>query len=233
MLELKQVVAGYGKLMVLDRIELFIKAGTVTGLIGANGAGKTTTLSAVAGILPIASGEIRFLGERIDGLTPDRVCRKGISLGPQTRELFPQMTVYENLEIAGLASDGKANVRKRVDKVLEGFPRLVERLSYRASSLSGGEQQMLVIARALMAEPKLLLLDEPTTGLAPLVIDYLHQIISDLARAGQTILLVEQNIRLVMSVAQTVHVMRKGAIVYSGGVDDLSASGKLAEYYLQ
>ena len=233
MLELKQVVTGYGKLTVIDRLDLSVRAGTVTGLIGANGAGKTTTVSAVAGILPLSGGEIRFLGERIDGMTPDRVCKRGVSLVPQSRELFPQMTVYEVLEIAGIAIHGSANVRARVDKVLEGFPRLVERIRHKASSLSGGEQQMLIIARALMAEPKLLLLDEPTTGLAPIVIDYLHQIIAGLARAGQTILLVEQNIRLVMSLAQSVHVMRKGQLVFSGTTGDLTASGKLSDYYLQ
>lgn len=233
MLELKQVVTGYGKLTVIDRLDLSVEAGTVTGLIGANGAGKTTTVSAVAGVLPVSSGEIRFLGERIDGLTPDRVCKRGVSLVPQSRELFPQMTVYEVLEIAGIAIHGSSNVRARVQKVLEGFPRLVERIRHKASSLSGGEQQMLIIARALMAEPKLLLLDEPTTGLAPIVIDYLHQIIAGLARAGQTILLVEQNIRLVMSLAQAVHVMRKGQIVFSGTAAELTASGKLSDYYLQ
>jgi branched-chain amino acid transport system ATP-binding protein len=233
MLELKQVVTGYGKLTVIDRLDLSVAAGTVTGLIGANGAGKTTTVSAVAGILPLSGGEIRFLGERIDGLTPDRVCKRGVSLVPQSRELFPQMTVYEVLEIAGIAVHGSANVRARVEKVLEGFPRLVERIRHKASSLSGGEQQMLIIARALMAEPKLLLLDEPTTGLAPIVIDYLHQIIAGLARAGQTILLVEQNIRLVMSLAQSVHVMRKGQLVFSGTTGQLTASGKLSDYYLQ
>lgn len=233
MLELKQVVTGYGKLTVVDGLDLSIEAGTVTGLIGANGAGKTTTLSAVAGLLPITGGEIRFLGERIDGLSPDQVCARGVSLGPQSRELFPQMTVYENLEIAAIAIHGSVNVRARVDRVLEGFPRLIERSRHRASSLSGGEQQMLVIARALMAEPRLLLLDEPTTGLAPLVIDYLEDIIARLARAGQTILLVEQNIRLVLSLARTVHVMRKGQVIYSGSVGELVASGKLPDYYLQ
>ena len=233
MLEVKQLVTGYGRLVVIDGLSLSVPAGTVTGLIGANGAGKTTTLGAIAGLLPVTGGEVRFLGQRIDGLTPDRVCARGISLVPQSRELFPQMSVYENLEIAGIAIHGAANVRARVDKVIAGFPRLVERLRQKASSLSGGEQQMLVIARALMADPKLLLLDEPTTGLAPKVIDDLHDIIAGLARDGQTILLVEQNIRLVMNLARTVHVLRKGQIVYSGSAGELSAGGKLSEYYLQ
>lgn len=233
MLEVKHVSTGYGKLTVVDQLSLSISAGSVTGLIGANGAGKTTTVSAIAGVLPVFSGEILFLGQRIDGLPANQVCRRGISLVPQSRELFPQMSVYENLEIAGIAMHGASRVRTRVEKILEGFPRLVERLGNKASSLSGGEQQMLVIARALMAEPKLLLLDEPTTGLAPLVIEYLHQIISGLVRGGQTILLVEQNIRLVMALAQSVNVMRKGQIVFSGSTSELTASGKLSEYYLQ
>jgi branched-chain amino acid transport system ATP-binding protein len=233
MLEVKHMSAGYGRLAVVNRVSLSIRAGSVVGLIGANGAGKTTTVNAIAGVLPIFGGEIRFLEQRVDGLRPDQVCKRGISLVPQSRELFPLMTVYENLEIAGIAKHGNAGVRGRVEKVIEGFPRLAERLRQRASSLSGGEQQMLVIARALMAEPKLLLLDEPTTGLAPLVIDDLHQIISGLVRGGQTILLVEQNTRLVMDLAQFVHVMRKGEIVYSGAASELSAGGRLAEFYLQ
>jgi branched-chain amino acid transport system ATP-binding protein len=231
MLELKQVVTGYGKLAIIDRLDLSVQAGSVTGLIGANGAGKTTTVSAIAGVLPVTNGEIRFLGERIDRLTPDRICARGISLVPQSRELFPNMTVYENLEIAGIAVD-RGPLAPRIDNVVKRFPRLAERGAQRASSLSGGEQQMLVIARALMAEPRLLLLDEPTTGLAPLVIEELHRIIAGLASAGQTILLVEQNIRLVMSLADRVYVMRKGQIVYQGLASELAASGKLSAYYL-
>lgn len=233
MLEVAHIRTGYGKLSVLNDVSFSIPMGGVVGLIGANGAGKTTTVNAIAGVLPVWKGEIRFLDKRLDGLRPDQVCKRGISLVPQSRELFPLMTVYENLEIACIAKHGNSGVREKVDEVLDGFPRLKERIKNRASSLSGGEQQMLVIARALMADPKLLLLDEPTTGLAPVVIGYLQDILSRLVQAGQTILLVEQNTRLVMALAQTVNVMRKGAIVFSGSSRELEKSEQLARYYLQ
>lgn len=232
MLEVENITAGYGRLAVLDNVSLSIPAQTVVGLIGANGAGKTTTVKAIAGVLPITKGEVRFQGQRLNGLRPDQVCKRGISLVPQSRELFPLMTVYENLEVAGLAKHGAAQVRDKIEGVLEGFPKLKARLRQRASSLSGGEQQMLVIARALMAEPQLLLLDEPTSGLAPRVIDDLQEIISTLVHRGQTILLIEQNTRLVMALAQFVNVIRKGAIVYSGPPDAIRESADLAEFYL-
>ena len=233
MLEVDKLTTGYGRLGVLNEVSLTIPERSVVGLIGANGAGKTTTVNAIAGVLPAWKGAIRFLGQPVTGLRPDQICQRGISLVPQSRELFPLMTAYENLEVAGIAKHGNRGVRGRIDRVLENFPKLRLRLRSRASSLSGGEQQMLVIARALMAEPRLLLLDEPTTGLAPLVIDGLQEIITRLVQGGQTILLIEQNTRLVMALAQVVNVMRKGAIVYSGTPQELGASNQLAGFYLQ
>jgi branched-chain amino acid transport system ATP-binding protein len=232
-LDVKNLSVGYGLMAVVNDLTLSVEAQTVVGLIGANGAGKTTTVNAIAGVLPIVKGQVRFEGQRVDRLRPDEICKRGISLVPQSRELFPLMTVYENLEIAGIAKHGTARVRDRVDKVLEHFPKLQDRMRQRASSLSGGEQQMLVIARALMAEPKLLLLDEPTTGLAPLIIDYLHDVIAKLVRSGQTILLVEQNTALVMALAHKINVMRKGSIVFSGTREELNSGNRLAEFYLR
>jgi len=232
-LEVAKIRAGYGRLPVLNDVSLSIPEKTVVGLIGANGAGKSTTVNAIAGVLPISKGEIRFQNQRLDGLRPDQVCKRGISLVPQSRELFPLMSAYENLEIAGITRHGKSQVKDKIEAVLEGFPKLTARLRQRASSLSGGEQQMLAIARALMAEPRLLLLDEPTTGLAPRVIDDLQEIVSNLVQRGQTILLIEQNTRLVMALAHFINVIRKGEIVYSGPASELSGNDELAKFYLQ
>lgn len=233
MLKVENVTAGYGRLTVLNDVNLSVPSNTVVGLIGANGAGKSTTVNAIAGALAISKGEITLSGERVDGLRSDQVCKRGMSLVPQSRELFPLMSVYENLEIAGIAVHGNAGIRGRVEAVLEDYPKIASRLRQRASSLSGGEQQMLVIARALMAEPRMLLLDEPTTGLAPRVVGELKDIVLSLVERGQTILLVEQNTRLVMDLAQTVNVIRKGEIVHSGPASDMNSSEELAKFYLQ
>jgi branched-chain amino acid transport system ATP-binding protein len=233
MLEIAKITAGYGRLMVLHEVSLSIPRRTVVALVGANGAGKSTTVKAVAGLLAITKGEIKFLDQRISGLRPDQICKRGISLVPQSRELFPLMSVYENLEVAGLARLGRANVKKKIEAVIEIFPKLTERLRQRALSLSGGEQQMLAIARALMAEPQVLLLDEPTTGLAPRIVDDLEEIVLRLVQGGQTILLIEQNTRLVMALAQFVNVIRKGKIVHSGRVSELGGADEIAKFYLR
>lgn len=232
MLSVKSLVAGYGKLDVLHRVGLDIPAGRVVGLLGANGAGKTTLVNTIAGLNAVREGSVDFDGQPIANLRPHAIVRRGLTLVPQGREIFGGMTVRENLDVAALqlSSAERANL---LDRQLETFPRLRERLEQRALTLSGGEQQMLAIARALMVQPKLLLLDEPTMGLAPRVIQDLAQIIRTLNAQGQTILLVEQNLGLVLSTTERVYILRNGRNVFEGSTRDLETDTKVLQLYLQ
>lgn len=232
MLEIKNVETGYGRLKVLHDFSLSVKEGSVVGLLGANGAGKSTTMKAVLGLLPVSSGYISFLGQRIDNASCEEIVRRGVTLVPQGRELFPNMTVRENLEIAGLTYGTPAETKRLCDEQFETFPHLRARATQRAQSLSGGEQQMLAVARALMLNPKLILMDEPTTGLAPKIVTELGEIIQKLAKSGRTILLVEQNLGLVSSVAEYVYVMRNGRNVFEGASEALKNEKDFHQYYL-
>ena len=221
LLNLKDVRVHYGKAEAIKGVTIEVEEGTVVGNIGANGAGKSTILKAVSGLAPITSGEIWFMGTRIDRMAPHNIVRLGIVHVPEARRLFPYMSVIANLQIGAYLRKDKTNVNKDLDQIFERFPRLGERRHQEASTMSGGEQQMLAIARGLMAKPKLLLLDEPSLGLAPLIVKELATIIRDINNSGIAVLLVEQNAGLVMEVADKGYVLEVGKIVLQGNMKEI------------
>jgi len=232
MLSLSGLEAGYGRLRVLRGISLTVPKGRIVALLGGNGAGKTTTLRAISGLVPVRAGEVRLGDILIHGLPSHRIFAAGIALVPQGRELFPEMTVAENLELGALAARTRPDMPALRQEIYDRFPRLRERARQRAASLSGGEQQMLAMGRALMSRPDVLLLDEPTTGLAPLIVRELARTILELNRAGQTILLVEQNVKMALAVAEEAYVIRQGEIVLHAPAAELRASEELSRAYL-
>jgi len=218
-LNIKNVSLNYGKAMELGGVSLEIDEGTVVTMIGANGAGKSTILKALSGLVRINSGEIWFSGKRIDGLSPTNIVKMGIVHVPEGRRLFPSLSVMSNLELgASLRKDG-AGIKNDLDEIFKHFPRLQERRNQSAGTLSGGEQQMVAIARGLMAKPKLLLLDEPSLGLSPIMVDELVPIIKNINQTGVTVLLVEQNIGLALRVATKGYALQVGKVVLQGDID--------------
>ncbi|MDE0121915.1 MAG: ABC transporter ATP-binding protein [bacterium] len=232
MLEINALNVAYGRVQVLFDVSISVPEGELVTVIGANGAGKTTLLLTVSGVLRPQSGEISFEGERIDSLRPHEIVGMGLGHVPQGKELFPAMTVLENLEMGAHMVNEEDEYRRRLERAFEFFPRLSERARQRAGTLSGGEQQMLAIARALMAEPRLLLLDEPSAGLAPIIVDHLAEIILDLNRQGLTVLLVEQNAFLALEIARRAYVMESGLVVESGETQDVLESDLVRRAYL-
>ncbi len=234
MLKVNELDAYYGNLQILRKVSLEVNDGELVTLIGANGAGKSTFLMAVSGMIKQTFGTIEFTGRRIDKLLPHIIVRLGIVQVPQGRLLFPQMTVLENLEIGTRqATDIKSkSLEQRLEEVFSLFKVLGERRKQRAGTLSGGEQQMLAIARGLMGSPKLLMLDEPSFGLAPIIILALGRVISDLNARGLSILLVEQNAHLALELASRGYVLQSGAIVASGKASDLARSDVVKRAYL-
>jgi branched-chain amino acid transport system ATP-binding protein len=218
LLRLDGVEAGYGDVVAVRGVSLEVRAGEIVALIGANGAGKTTTLRAISGLLPLRQGRVELDGRRISGLGPAAVVAAGVAHVPEGRQLFPTMTVQENLELGARTPDGRARRGETLARVFALFPRLSERRRQLAGTLSGGEQQMVAIGRALMARPRLLMLDEPSLGLAPVVVGSIFTNLAAINREGLTILLVEQNVRLALTVADHVAVLGKGAIVFAGGL---------------
>jgi branched-chain amino acid transport system ATP-binding protein len=211
-LALDGVDALYGDSHVLHSVTFSLEEGRVLALLGRNGAGKTTCMNAVIGFLPPRQGEIRLFGERIGRLSPEAIARKGVGLVPQGRRVFPTLTVKENLVVAFQ----KRNSKWHLERVFELFPRLKERTEQHAGSLSGGEQQMLAIARALMGNPRVLLMDEPSEGLAPLIVAEVGRIIARLKAEGQSILLVEQNVKLAFDLADDVAILNTGRVAFAG-----------------
>ena len=233
MLEIRKLEAGYGALRVLRGVSLAVPQGKVVALLGGNGAGKTTTMKTVVGVVRATGGEIKLDGERIDRLPSHAIFARGIALVPQGRELFPDMTVAENLELGALARGSTGGKRADLlEDVFDKFPRLRERTAQRAGSLSGGEQQMLATGRALMSRPTVLLLDEPTNGLAPLIVQELARTLKRLNEAGQTILLVEQNVRVALSIADYVYVIRTGEIVLESDARKIDDADEMFSAYL-
>jgi branched-chain amino acid transport system ATP-binding protein len=230
-LALEDVRAGYGRIEVLKGVSLGVPKGVVVTLLGANGAGKTTTLRAIMGLVSLTAGSIVLDDTPIGGLRPDRIVRRGISMVPEGRELFMEMTVEENLEM-GAFTRRDAGVREDFDTIFGLFPRLGERRRQLAGTLSGGEQQMLAIARALMARPRLLLLDEPSLGLAPTVVDEIFDRIEAIAREGMSILLVEQNARMALDIADYGYVLQTGQVALRGSARELAADATVQESYL-
>ncbi|HEV2357379.1 MAG TPA: ABC transporter ATP-binding protein [bacterium] len=216
MLTLTRVAAGYGDVPVLWDVTVEVRAGELVALVGANGAGKTTTLRTIAGLLRARRGEVRFDGRRIDRLAAHAVVGLGIALVPEGRQLFGSMTVEENLLTGSFLSRTRAARRTNLERVYDAFPVLRDRRGQDAGILSGGEQQMLAIGRALMSEPRLLMLDEPSLGLAPTVVDNVFEVIERVRRAGLTVLLVEQNVQRALDLADRAYVLENGRIVLDG-----------------
>ncbi len=234
MLKIKNLESGYGKLRVLKRISLHVSPGEIVTLIGANGAGKTTLLSTITGLVRAQAGEITLQGEAIEKEKPEKIVKRGCSLVPEGRQVFATMTVRENLLLGGYVQQkrGNRNLRGELEKIYDLFPVLEERQNQLAGTLSGGEQQMLAMGRALMAGPALIMLDEPSTGLAPLIVKNIFQIITRMRAAGNTVLLVEQNANAALKIADRGYVMETGKIILQGQADELLANKDVQRAYL-
>lgn len=232
MLELNNINVYYGAIHAIKGISLRVNEGEIVTLIGANGAGKSTTLRTISGLLKPKTGSIKFLDKDIAGMPAHKIVREGISQVPEGRRIFAEMTVMENLELGAFIREDKAEVEKDFKMVFGRFPRLEERKTQMAGTLSGGEQQMLAMGRALMSRPKLLLLDEPSMGLAPLLIREIFSIIVDINKAGTTVLLVEQNANMALSIANRAYVLETGRITISGDAKELAASEDIRKAYL-
>jgi branched-chain amino acid transport system ATP-binding protein len=231
-LTLTDVNVFYGAIHALRGVSLTVGRGEVVTLIGANGAGKSTTLRAITGLLTPRSGSIKFQGEEITGLPPHKLVGRGIAMAPEGRGIFANLTVLENLEIGAYLVKDKARIRQDMERGFTLFPRLKERMKQHAGTLSGGEQQMLAIARALMSRPSLLLLDEPSLGLAPLVCHTIFATIDEITAAGTTVLLVEQNANAALKHSQRAYVLETGAVAFSGTAADVAADPRVREAYL-
>jgi len=232
MLKLENLEVAYGNIKAIKGISLEVNQGEIVTLIGSNGAGKSTTLRAISGILKPKSGSITFNGERIDGVEGHDIVAKGICQSPEGRRIFPKMSVDENLDLGAFLRNDKEGIAADRDRVLELFPRLRERIDQKAGTMSGGEQQMLAVGRALMGSPKLLLLDEPSMGLAPVLVDMIFETIEKINKQGTTILLVEQNALAALNVADRAYVLESGSIKMSGKARDLISNDEVTKAYL-
>jgi branched-chain amino acid transport system ATP-binding protein len=231
-LEIDDVHVYYGAIHALKGVSLNVAEGEIVTLIGANGAGKSTTLRAINGLNRPRQGTIRFQGRDISGSAPHSIVKSGIAQSPEGRRLFPRMSVTENLEMGAFQRSDRQNFRADMDRVFELFPRLQERRTQRAGTLSGGEQQMCAIGRALMARPKLLLLDEPSMGLAPIFVERIFEIVVEINRQGTPVLLVEQNALMALDVAQRGYVMETGRIALQGPASELKTNEQVRRTYL-
>ncbi len=232
MLELTDLHTYYGNIRALRGLSLSVQAGEIVTLIGANGAGKTTTLRTILGTVQPRRGRVSFNGRRLDTLTTDRIVRLGIAQSPEGRRIFPRMSVLENLELGAFARSDREAIAPDLERVFALFPRLRERVGQKGGTLSGGEQQMLAIGRALMARPSLLLLDEPSMGLSPILVEAIFRIVQDINRQGTTILLVEQNARMALRVAHRGYVIQTGRIVVHDAAAELLRSDLVRKTYL-
>jgi branched-chain amino acid transport system ATP-binding protein len=232
MLEIKDLHTYYGNIHALKGISLHVEQGEVVTLIGSNGAGKTTTLRTIQGLLRPREGKILFEGDSLGSLSTQAIVRLGISQSPEGRLIFPRMTVRENLEMGAFSRNDSLGIKSDTERILNLFPRLRERIYQKGGTLSGGEQQMLAIGRAMMARPRLLLLDEPSMGLAPLLVTQIFSIIRDINAQGTTILLVEQNARMALTVANRGYVLQTGQIVLTGTRQDLQSNETVRKAYL-
>jgi branched-chain amino acid transport system ATP-binding protein len=231
-LELARVGAQYGKRNVLSDVSLLVRAGEVVALVGANAAGKTTTLRTIMGLKDASEGAIRLSGETITRLSTVERVRRGLTLAPEGRQVFPKFSVEENLLMGGFHRPDRNRLNGDIARVYEMFPQLAERRRQKAGSMSGGEQQMLAIGRALVSRPRCLLLDEPTLGLAPIVVDDIARIVRDLARSGIAILLAEQNAAMALAVADRAYVLESGRISLEGVAADLAQTEEVQKVYL-
>ncbi|MFJ7753208.1 ABC transporter ATP-binding protein [Peribacillus muralis] len=232
MLKIEDINVYYGNIQALKGVSLSINEGEIVTLIGANGAGKSTMLKTVSGLLKPKQGKILYEGQPIGGKAAQSIVKMGISHVPEGRRVFANMSVEENLQLGAYLRKDKAGIKQDMEKVYELFPRLLERLKQQSGTLSGGEQQMLAMGRALMAKPRLLLLDEPSMGLAPLLVKQIFHIIEEINKTGTTILLVEQNANLALSIADRAYVVETGRIVLSGKSEELTTSEEIKKAYL-
>ena len=232
MLEIKNLEVVYGNIKAIKGISLSVNEGEIVTLIGSNGAGKSTTLRAISGLLKPKSGSITFLDERIEGKEGHEIVAKGICQSPEGRRIFPRMSVSENLDLGAYLRKDRDGIAADRERVLELFPRLAERINQKAGTMSGGEQQMLAVGRALMGSPKLLLLDEPSMGLAPILVDMIFETIKKINEQGTTILLVEQNALAALNVAHRAYVLESGNIKLSGNAKDLISDPEVTKAYL-
>jgi branched-chain amino acid transport system ATP-binding protein len=231
-LSVKDITIHYGKAIAVDSVSLEVAEGAVVTIIGANGAGKSTILKALSGLIQLTSGEIWFLGRRIDGMAPFHIVSLGLAHIPEGRRLFPYLTVLNNLKLGASLQKEKAWIKKAMDEAFEHFPILRERRNQKAGTLSGGEQQMLAIARGLMAKPKLLLMDEPSLGLAPKLVNELIPIIKNINERGVGVLLVEQNVPLALQVAERAYALQVGKVILEGNIDEFKGSEIVRRAYL-
>jgi branched-chain amino acid transport system ATP-binding protein len=232
LLGVKNITVHYGKSLALDDVSLEVAEGSVVSIIGANGAGKSTILRAISGLTPLTSGEIWFLNQRIDGMTTTDIVKLGIVHIPEGRQLFPYLTVLSNLKLGASLRKDTDGISKDLEEIYKLFPILLERRNQNAGTLSGGEQQMLAIARGLMAKPRLLLMDEPSMGLAPIVVERLGEVIKDINGRGVSILLVEQNVQLAIGVATRGYALQVGKVVLEGDIDKIKSSDIISRAYL-
>jgi branched-chain amino acid transport system ATP-binding protein len=232
MLKIDNLEVAYGNIRAIKGISLEVNQGEIVTLIGSNGAGKSTTLRAISGILKPKSGSITFNGERIEGVEGHDIVAKGICQSPEGRRIFPKMSVDENLDLGAFLRNDKAGIAADRERVLDLFPKLRERIDQKAGTMSGGEQKMLAVGRALMGSPKLLLLDEPSMGLAPVLVDMIFETIEKINKQGTTILLVEQNALAALNVADRAYVLESGSIKMSGKAADLISNDDVTKAYL-
>lgn len=232
LLQVKDLHVHYGAIYALQGIEFHLNKGEIVALIGANGAGKSTSLNTISGILRPTQGTVAFAGQELNAVPPQQIVRKGVIQVPEGRKIFGKMTVWENLEMGAFVQTDRAQIEGDIGSSFEKFPRLKERRNQLAGTLSGGEQQMLAIARGLMAHPELLLLDEPSMGLSPLLVEQIFDIIQDINEQGTSILLVEQNAQMALAIADRAYVLETGKIVMTGTGDELLEDEKVIQAYL-
>jgi branched-chain amino acid transport system ATP-binding protein len=232
MLEVENIEAGYGPIRALDGVSLEVAAGELVAIIGANGAGKTTLLMAISGVVPTRGGEVRFEGRSVTGLEPHQIVRLGIGHAPEGRRIFPRLTVRENLELGGFTRSDRVEMRRDIDEICGLFPVLGQRMGQMGGTLSGGEQQMLALGRALVGRPRLLLLDEPSLGLAPLVVAKIFEVIASLSARGIAVVLVEQNARAALKLASRGYVLETGRITLTGSGTELAHDRRVRDAYL-
>lgn len=232
LLELSDITIKYGPITAVRNVSINVKEGQIVTLIGTNGSGKTSLLNAISALTPIASGDMYFNGKKINKETPHKIVHAGISHVPEGRGIFGELKVIDNIKIGAYSRKDKTEVNTDIEKVLQIFERLAERKDQVAGTLSGGEQQMLAIARAIMARPKLLLLDEPSMGLSPIMVKEIFKIIKEINQTGTTILLIEQNANLALSTAEYGYVIETGEVVYEGASKELMNNSRIKEIYL-
>ena len=232
MLAVENLSVNYGAIRALHQVSCHVKQGEIVALIGANGAGKTTILNTISGIVPSIGGSVSFEDENITRMAAHLIVRKGISQVPEGRRVFARMSVQENLEMGGFILSSKADISHGIERAFTLFPRLAERRKQAARTLSGGEQQMLAMGRALMSDPRLLLLDEPSMGLAPMLVEKIFEIVVEINKDGTTIMLVEQNASMALSIAHRAYVLETGEVVLSGDARELAENPEVRKAYL-